>query len=265
MNSPRATARKYFLVSGMVIFAVLCLIQNVYANEDGTVESGSDALILNAQATISENSHKQVNQDDVQTDSEDVQVFDTEEALARATIAYEDADYETAFELIKPLADAGHPEAVHLLGHVYLKTDRGPQALSVFKQAAGGGDTEAFHHLGGMFYEGEVVPLDHEEALKWFISAAEQGYVYSQITVGNMFYFGRGTQVDYEDALEWYLRAAEQGNASAQNKVGVIYADGVGSILTDLIEAEKWFKRAAAQGNEHAVDNLRRTQEFLNH
>jgi TPR repeat protein len=230
-------ARTYLLVAGMAIIIGLCLIQNGYANEDGVAGTGSG----------------------------DIQVFDTEEALARAGIAYEDADYETVYELVKPLADAGNPEAVHLLGHVYLKTDRGPQALSVFKQAADHGDLEALHHLGGMFYEGEGVPLDHGEALKWFISAADKGYVYSQITAGNMFYFGKGTEVDYEDALKWYLRAAEQGNASAQNKVGVIYADGVGSILTDLLEAEKWFKRAAAQGNEPAADNLRRTQEFLNH
>lgn len=57
---------------------------------------------------------------------------------------------------------------------------------------------------------------------------AEQGVVESQFALGNMYFKGNGVEQNIEEALKWYRRAAEKGNAMAQLKLGFIYEDGRG-------------------------------------
>ena len=51
---------------------------------------------------------------------------------------------------------------------------------------------------------------------------AEQGVVESQFALGNMYFKGNGVEQNIEEALKWYRRAAEKGNAMAQLKLGFI-------------------------------------------
>ncbi|MCK5237299.1 MAG: ankyrin repeat domain-containing protein, partial [Deltaproteobacteria bacterium] len=50
-------------------------------------------------------------------------------------------------------------------------------ALKEFRKAAKAGDAGAQFYLGRMYYNGEGVSQDYEEAVKWFSKSAEQGYV----------------------------------------------------------------------------------------
>lgn len=43
-----------------------------------------------------------------------------------------------------------------------------------------------------------------------------------------MYFKGNGVEQNIEEALKWYRRAAEKGNAMAQLKLGFIYEDGRG-------------------------------------
>ena len=77
--------------------------------------------------------------------------------------------------------------------------------------------------------------------------AAEQGAAAAQYDLGNMHREGEGVPQDDAEAVKWYRRAADQGNASAQFNLGVMYAKGQG-VPKDDTEAVKWYRRAADQG-----------------
>ena len=66
---------------------------------------------------------------------------------------------------------------------------------------------------------------------------------------------GEGVPQDFQEAVKWYRKAAEQGHADAQNNLGNRYYKGDG-VMRNLVEAYKWFSLASAQGNEIAKKNV---------
>jgi TPR repeat protein len=61
-----------------------------------------------------------------------------------------------------------------------------------------------------------------------------------------MYYNGEGVPQDYEEAIKWYRKAADQGDASAQFNLGVSYEYGKG-VPQDYVQAHKWANLAAAR------------------
>jgi hypothetical protein len=76
--------------------------------------------------------------------------------------------------------------------------------------------------------------------------AAEQGNAAAQNDLGNMYTEGQGVPPDYVEAMKWLRKAAEQGNAAAQNNLGNMYSNGQG-VPQDYVQAHKWFNLAAAR------------------
>ena len=105
--------------------------------------------------------------------------------------AYDARDYETAFTILKPLAEQGHAEAQY--------------------------------NLGIMYEFGQGIEQDSKEAAKWFYMAAEQGFVKAQYNLGAMCGNGEGVEKDSKEAAQWILMAAEQRHTDAQYKLGLIY------------------------------------------
>ena len=89
---------------------------------------------------------------------------------------------------------------------------------------------------------------------------AEQGDAPAQYNLGFMYANGEGVPENDAEAVRWYRMAAEQGNASAQYNLGVMYANGEG-VPENYVLSYAWFNLAAAQGDEGAVSgkaNLQR-------
>jgi TPR repeat protein len=59
---------------------------------------------------------------------------------------------------------------------------------------------------------------------------------------------GEGVPQDYSEAVKWYRLAAEQGDAKAQNALGAMYEFGL-TILQDNIMAHMWYNIASANGD----------------
>ena len=123
--------------------------------------------------------------------------------------------------------------------------------LSELRAKAVGGDAKAQNNLGNMYYNGEGVPEDHKEAVKWYRKAAEQGHAIAQNNLGVMYGNGEGVQEDHKEAVKWYRKAAEQGHAIAQYNLGAMYYNGEG-VLEHLVTAYAWWNIAAANGHEDA-------------
>lgn len=110
------------------------------------------------------------------------------------------------------------------------------------------GDAAAQFALGRMYADGEGVPQNSAEAVRWFHRAAEQGGTHHQKLLAVWYESGNGplSQNDAE-AVRWYRRAAERGDTGAQMNLGRIYTNG-----HDLVEAARWYRRAAEQGDPSA-------------
>ena len=83
--------------------------------------------------------------------------------------------------------------------------------------------------------------------------AAEQGDPDAQSNLGIMYHNGEGVPQDYQEAVKWYRLAAEQGVASAQGNLGVMYDNGEG-VPQDYVQAHKWINLAAASRTTKAGD-----------
>lgn len=126
---------------------------------------------------------------------------------------------------------------------------------NTLKSMAEKGNTRAQSHLGVMYYKGQGVPKDYQEAVKWFSKAAQQGYAEAQYNLGLMYADGQGVPQDYTEAVKWFSKAAEEGYASAQCNLGAMYANGIG-ITQNNEEAIKWYNKSAQQGDDEAQFRL---------
>ena len=133
------------------------------------------------------------------------------EPFEDATKAYYRGDYETAYRLIKPLAEQGLPEAQF--------------------------------NLGLMFDKGQGVPQNYAEAVKWYRKAAEQGSAEAQYNLGKMYYTGQGVPKDYVMAHMWFNLTTSRYPASEKEKRewAEIFRDMAASKMThaQIAEAQK--------------------------
>ena len=73
----------------------------------------------------------------------------------------------------------------------------------------------------------------------------------AQTNLGNSYREGEGVPQDYKEAMKWYRLAAKQGRALAQNNLGIMYEYGNG-VLQDNTMAHMWYNIASANGHEKA-------------
>lgn len=146
------------------------------------------------------------------------------------------------------------------------------------KQKAESGDVEAQFEMGMIYYFGNGVAQDYNEAVEWYKLAAEQGLlkakywldislglkekirkaelgdVGAQKYLGLIYYNGEVVSQNCKEAVKWFTMAAEQGDADAQNNMGVLYQRGEG-VRQDYVQAYKWYNLASAQQAENAKEN----------
>ena len=123
------------------------------------------------------------------------------------------------------------------------------------KTKAKAGDPESQVALGWYYMNGDGLPKDEKEAIRWFTRAAEQGYAKAQHNLGVCYAFGNGVEEDKVESVRWFRKAAEQGIAESQYNLGVSLQNGIG-VKMDGVEAVKWYRKAAGQGYADAQYNL---------
>ena len=98
---------------------------------------------------------------------------------------------------------------------------------------AEGGDKIAQYDLGVMYRDGDGVPQDYKEAVKWYTKAAEQGLAKAQLFLGNRYYLGQGVPKDLVQAYAWYNVASANGHEKAKE-----YRDKIELTPQQLAEAQ---------------------------
>jgi TPR repeat protein len=89
---------------------------------------------------------------------------------------------------------------------------------------------------------GQGVPQDYAEAVKWYRKAADQGLAEAQYNLGSCYAKGQGVPKDLAEMVKWYRKAADQGLAQAQYRLGLCYLDGQG--VPRDVQAYMWLDLA---------------------
>ena len=136
-----------------------------------------------------------------------------------------------------------------------LAPSAGATNLSRLISQANSGDAKAALAVGLKYANGDGVPLNDAEALRWLQKAAEAGEPLAQYRLGAFFEKGRSVDPDQDQAMRWYGEAAKHGNRKAMHALGVANANGIGG-KTNFPEAVHWFKAAAQLGLTDSQFNL---------
>lgn len=175
--------------------------------------------------------------------------------------AYNQSDYETAYEGFIALAQEDDPDAML---NVAVMFDNGQgveqktaRAAYWYKKSARLGIVEAQYNLADMYRVGVGVQQDYSIALDWFEKAARQGHVKARNSVGQMYLQGLGVEASRSTALDWFEKAGDLGHAVAAYNAGLMHAKGEGTEVSPE-RAERWFRISAMLGDEDAKDALTR-------
>lgn len=138
---------------------------------------------------------------------------------------------------------------------VFLLSFVGGSDIRSLRVRAESGDVMAQHEFGRAYFNGDIVSLDYNEGVQWFLRAAEQGLAEAQMNLGTAYYNGMGVPKNDVEAVRWWRLAAEQENAVARHIIGFMYFSGQG-VPQNYREAAKWYRLAADQGYVDAQFDL---------
>lgn len=134
--------------------------------------------------------------------------------VEQGVTAYNDGNYERAKSILLPLAEAGHPKAMNMIGRLHDGTG--------------------------------VLPDDPKIECDWYEKSAKMGYLSAQENLAICLYWGDGRTKDIEASIMWSHKAAEQGGKKAQASLAGYYVD------TNRDQYLYWAQKAAAQGSTKA-------------
>ncbi|MBC7858007.1 MAG: sel1 repeat family protein [Burkholderiaceae bacterium] len=116
-------------------------------------------------------------------------------------------------------------------------------ALALAAPAASAGPKEDNEAAIAEFNKGDFVT-----SMALWLKSAEAGYAPAQVWLGDIL----DKSEEDEDAVKWYLKAAEQGDASGQFGLGLMHAKGEG-VKKDLAQAYGYVLKAAEQAHAPAM------------
>jgi TPR repeat protein len=134
------------------------------------------------------------------------------------------------------------------------------QAFDLWKPLAEAGDVKARYNLGLMFQQGLGVEKNLKQARLLFTAAAEQGDADAQYQLGFIYYQGEGVFRSSLDAHHWWSLAAAQQHPMARYNLGILYAYGIG-VKTDEAKAIELWQSAAEQGYREAIEVMIRIHQ----
>ena len=115
------------------------------------------------------------------------------------------------------------------------------------RQLAEGGDTFAQYSLGSRYHNGEGVPQDDVQAMRWFERAADQGYAAAQATAGAYYWAGRGVPKDLGKSYFWSTLALRQGDASSESRLqGLELQMSRAQVAAAQAQADEWARQRRA-------------------
>ena len=151
-------------------------------------------------------------------------------------------DLRKAFEYFERAVKAGNLKSLQNLADYYKdgivverNLDKARDLLESFfirlEKSALENDPDAMFRLGDFYQNGcELlgIPVNLQQAAKWYEKAADLGNMYAQNSLGILCYLGIGVPKNYRKAAQLYQKAADQGDATALYNLAGCYRLGRG-------------------------------------
>lgn len=157
-------------------------------------------------------------------------------------------DYETAYKILRPEAEAGNARAQFAIGQMYVrgffvaKSDEA--GIKWYRRAAAQGYKPAFYLIGIHYLAGFGIQQDFDKAYASFVAAGDDSdalYVLGEIhrSWGPKDMAMRFNIPDAKKSFGYYLRAARAGVRVAFYSVAAAYCGGYG-VTRNMDEAFIW-------------------------
>jgi len=162
---------------------------------------------------------------------------------------------DAAMPILTKLAKQNNPGAHYYLGLIY--TDNELQyydiklGLSHLSTAINMGYSQAMHHMGIMYDNGNGVQQDALTAKDWY-RKAKRAKKPNQAKI--TFYKQKNNKLEvvaYEEIFQDLLKQANDGNAEVQYSVAKIYDEGL-LVPPDFTKALEWYEKSAQNNYESA-------------
>jgi TPR repeat protein len=113
--------------------------------------------------------------------------------------------------------------------------------FDALRKLAETGDVRAQWIIGTRYHNGEGVPQDDAQAMRWFERAADQGYVDAQATAGAYYWAGRGVPKDLTRSYFWSTVALRQGDSSMESRLrGLVLQMTSAQVAAAQQQADDW-------------------------
>ena len=173
-------------------------------------------------------------------------------AMGADVLGWDDAEAVRWFRLA---AEQGYADAQFDLGQMYANGKGVPQddaeAVRWYRLAA---EQDASEQDKNAWFNNVDSALDDDDYSTYESEMHSLSIMLAQLTLGRMYANGEGVPQDYAEAVRWFRLAAEQGYPDAQYALGTMYADGHG-VPKDSLLAYMWFSIASDGGK--SVGELR--------
>ena len=107
-------------------------------------------------------------------------------------------------------------------------------SFAAYKKRAEAGDIRAQRILGLMYEEGDGVPQDYQQAVRWYTKAAEARDMQAQYNLGRMYFMGKGVTENYVLAHMWVNLSLSK----FREPIGVLFREEIESRMTPAQIAE---------------------------
>ena len=129
------------------------------------------------------------------------------------------------------------------------------EAIQFFILAANQNIPQAQYFLGFVYHEGKHISRDVSKSIHYFTLAADQNMPEAQYNLGAIYIEGRYISRDISQAIHYFTLAADNNISEAQYNLGVIYSEGK-CISQDIDKAIHYYSLAANQNHLQAQYNL---------
>ena len=168
------------------------------------------------------------------------------ENLAIAEAAFDEQDYQKAFEIWQPIADRGNIDAQMALAYAARYCDCVDDGIMIavkyYHMAAEQGNVEAMRNVGWIY---RVKLDDNTEAAIYYKVAADLGDAESQVELGDLYRDGLGGAEPLVQMSGYYHKAAAQGDRAGYARLARLYGTG-GPVPADPVKAYVAQSMAAA-------------------
>lgn len=169
---------------------------------------------------------------------------------------YVQQDFITAFDLLRLSVAAGCREGMYALAHAYRLGNGVPvnpqEALKWYRCGAAENEPHSQYYLGHCHLEGLLgIPKNNSEALRWLHLAAAQEYLPAIEELGRYHFSVSSARQDLKQAIEWFEKAVKKNSAIGKLNLGFCLMQGLG-IESDEKRAVDLLHQAALEGIPHA-------------